>query len=67
MATYNRPDVLRYAIESVLWQTYKNWELLVVVDACSESTGQVIKDYNNPKIRYHNFEENFGEQSGPNN
>ena len=50
MATYNRPDVLRYAIESVLWQTYKNWELLVVGDACSESTGQIIKDFNNPKI-----------------
>lgn len=67
MATYNRPDVLKYAIKSVIWQTYKNWELLVVGDACSESTGQVIKDFNNPKISYHNFEENFGEQSGPNN
>lgn len=67
MATYNRPDVLKYAIESVIWQTYKDWELIVVGDACSESTDQVIKDFNNPKIRYHNFEKNFGEQSGPNN
>lgn len=67
MATYNRPDVLRYAIKSVIWQTYTNWELIVIGDACSESTKNVIDTFDNTKIKYHNFEENFGEQSGPNN
>lgn len=67
MATYNRPDVLKYAIESVLWQTYTEWELIVVGDACNESTKDVIDSFHNSKIYYHNFKKNFGEQSKPNN
>src|SRR5688572_3802486 len=33
MATYNRSNILRYAIESVRWQTRTDWELLVISDA----------------------------------
>ena len=36
-ATYNRANVLRYTIESVLRSTYTNWELLVIGDALSSN------------------------------
>ena len=32
LTTYNRPDMLKVAVESVLSQTYKDWELIVLDD-----------------------------------
>lgn len=67
MATYNRSKVLYYSILSVLYQTYNNWELIVVGDHCTDDTGQVVSSFNDPRIIFHNLPENFGEQSYPNN
>ena len=36
--TFNRSNILRYAIGSVLWQSYTDWELLVIGDGCTAST-----------------------------
>ena len=38
MATYNRSNVLAYAIETVLWQTVSDWELWVIGDACTDDS-----------------------------
>lgn len=65
-ATYNRPEVLRMAIESVILQTLKDWKLIVIGDNCDERTGKVIESFQNKKITYINSPERFGEQSGPN-
>jgi glycosyltransferase involved in cell wall biosynthesis len=66
-ATYNRSNVLRYAIESVLWQTVTDWELIVVGDACTDDTADVVAAFADSRIRFVNLEKNVGEQSGPNN
>ena len=67
MATYNRSNVLRLAIESVRWQTYANWELIVVGDCCTDDTADIVASFNDPRIRFYNLPQNVGEQSGPNN
>jgi GT2 family glycosyltransferase len=67
MATYNRSNILRLAIESVRWQTYADWELIVVGDCCTDDTADVVASFLDPKIRFFNLPTNFGEQSGPNN
>lgn len=67
MATYNRSNVLRYAIETVRWQSVDDWELIVVGDGCTDDTGEVVASFADPRIRFFNREENFGEQSAPNN
>jgi len=67
MATYNRSNIIGYAIKTVLNQTYSNWELIVVGDHCTDDTEKVVLDFSNPNIKFHNLPENNGEQSGPNN
>jgi glycosyltransferase involved in cell wall biosynthesis len=67
MATYNRSNVLRYAIQSVLDQSFTDWELLVIGDACTDDTADVVASFADPRIRFVNLATNAGEQSVPNN
>ena len=43
--TYNRTDLLPRAIQSVINQTYKDWELLIVDDCSKDKTPEIIKDW----------------------
>ena len=69
IATYNRSNVLGYAVESVLRQSLVDWELIVIGDACTDNTGEVMQAFieRDPRVKYFNRSVNFGEQSGPNN
>ena len=67
MATYNRSNVLRYAIESVRQQCHPDWELIVVGDQCTDNSEAVVKAFADPRIRFVNRQENAGEQSTPTN
>jgi glycosyltransferase involved in cell wall biosynthesis len=69
LAAYGRPEVLRWAIGSVRAQTWADWELLVVADACPLTAAFMSGDpvAGDPRIRFHNLARNFGDQSGPNN
>lgn len=66
-ATYNRSNVLAFAIESIRWQTFQDWELWVIGDACTDDTEQVVASFHDPRIHFVNLPQNIGEQSGPNN
>jgi GT2 family glycosyltransferase/glycosyltransferase involved in cell wall biosynthesis len=45
MPAYNRADTIAASIESVLEQSYRNWELLVVDDGSSDSTSEVVHEF----------------------
>ncbi len=66
-ATYNRSNVLRLAIESALRSTFADWELIVVGDACSDDTADVVAAFGDPRIRFTSLAENTGDQAAPNN
>ena len=63
--TYNRGNVLRIAIQSVLWQTEQNFELLVMGDGCTDDSESVVNSFGDARIQWHNLPSNSGHQSAP--
>ncbi len=49
---YNQADFLPETIQSVLNQTYPNFELIIVNDASTDHTDQVMAGFTDPRIRY---------------
>ena len=60
MAAYNANKTIRNAIESILAQTYTNWELLVVDDCSRDDTATVVSTYSDPRIRLLQNSQNSG-------
>ncbi len=71
IATYNWSEVLPTSVGSVVRQTFRDFELLVVGDACTDDSEQVmerlIKEHPDSDIRWINCAQNAGSQYGPNN
>jgi len=60
MATYNDAPFLGAAIDSVLAQTFADFELLVVIDAATDRSRDVLERYRDPRIRLLVNETNLG-------
>ena len=61
MATYNRAYCIEKAINSVLNQSFKDWELIIVDDGSTDNTEEIIKKYlSNKKIKYIKLKKNSG-------
>ena len=50
--TYNRANLLKLAIQSVLDQQYQNWELIVVDDGSTDETAEIVQKFSDPRICY---------------
>lgn len=57
--TYNRPKLLKRAIESVLTQTYTNWKLLIIGDKCP-TLRETMSQYQDRRIAWYNLKTNHG-------
>ena len=61
MSNYNTPEeYLREAIESILNQTYKNFEFIIIDDCSTDNSLEIIKSYNDERIVLIENEENIG-------
>ena len=49
---YNQASFLGETIQSVLDQTYQNLEVIVVNDASPDNTGQVVAQFDDPRVKY---------------
>ena len=65
IATYNRRKYLRYALESILSQTYTNLEVIVVDDGSTDGSENLVKSYNDKRIKYI-YQENGGQNNAKN-
>ncbi len=62
--TYNRKKYLKETLDSILAQTYKNYEIIVVDDGSTDGTEDMIKQLGVP-ITYH-WQENGGDAAARN-
>jgi glycosyltransferase involved in cell wall biosynthesis len=60
LPTFNRADVLGRSIQSVLSQSFTDFELIVVDDASQDNTISVVHSFTDPRIRYIKNKENLG-------
>lgn len=61
MCTYNRAHFIKQAIQSVLSQTFSNWELLIIDDASTDNTKEVVASCPpDTRIKYVENESNLG-------
>lgn len=62
MATYNGEKYLREQLDSILAQTHQNFELIVCDDCSTDSTVQILREYekNDSRIKLFVNEENLG-------
>ena len=52
MNVRNGASTLREAMDSVLGQTFHDWELIVWDDRSTDDSAQIIAQYKDPRIRY---------------
>ena len=64
--TYNRAHLISETLDSILVQTYPNWECIVVDDGSTDTTADVMREYikKDSRFQYHQRPDN--KKKGPN-
>ena len=60
MSVYNGEKYITETIDSILNQTYQNFDLVIIDDGSTDSTYDIIKSYNDSRIQLYRLEENVG-------
>lgn len=58
--TYNCGKFINETIKSVLNQTYKNWEMIIVDDCSTDDTEKVVLKFDDERVKYHKLKINSG-------
>ncbi|MCD6419547.1 MAG: glycosyltransferase [Synergistetes bacterium] len=64
--TYNRSDLVVKAVDSVLSQTYGDFELIVVDDGSEDDTSDIVMRYNDERLIYIRYVRNRGPSAARN-
>lgn len=67
ISTYNRSNFLKKAIKSVLRQTFKDFELIIVDDCSTDNTEKVVKSFKDKRVKYVKTAKNYGHDGRPKN
>lgn len=60
MPSWNTGKFIEESIKSVLNQTYKNWELIIVDDCSTDNTDEIVASFNDERIRFFMNDKNSG-------
>lgn len=52
MPTFNRAAILLDSVQTVLQQSYPNWELLICDDGSTDNTAELVNNLNDKRVRY---------------
>lgn len=61
--TFNRVNLLKFAIESVLQQTCQGWELIICDDGSHDNTPELMSRYQDGRIKYIRHSDNVGKSN----
>jgi len=61
MPCFNGGPYLRPAIESILHQTHRDFEFLIINDCSTDDSLETIRSFGDPRIRVHTNEQNMGQ------
>jgi glycosyltransferase involved in cell wall biosynthesis len=67
VATYNRGAHIRPTVLSALEQSFRDFELIVVADGCTDDTLDIVQEFGSLLISTYRLTTNSGSQSAPNN
>jgi glycosyltransferase involved in cell wall biosynthesis len=56
---YNGEQYLKEAIDSIHAQTYNNWEIIFVDNCSTDSSAEIVKSYEDERIKYHKTKKNI--------
>jgi glycosyltransferase involved in cell wall biosynthesis len=66
LPTYNRAQLLQRSVGSVLNQSFVDFELIIIDDNSTDNTFEVVKEFNDSRIKYIRHENNFGPSAARN-
>ena len=67
LPTYNRSLAIVDTIDSVIQQTFEDWQLLVVSDGSTDNTEEIVESYEDPRITLIKLPTNHGHPGRPRN
>jgi len=60
LAVYNGEKYIKRSIDSVLGQTFQDWELLIGFNGTIDGSKEIVKQYNDPRIRVFDYGDDKG-------
>lgn len=60
IATYNRSEKLCHTLVSILEQSFRDFEILVIDDGSTDDTGKMVYNLSDSRIKYFKLEKNSG-------
>lgn len=60
LSVFNAEDYIERAIDSILAQTYSDFELLIINDGSTDGTKALVENYNDPRIFFIDLPQNVG-------
>lgn len=67
MPVFNGEAYLRDAIESILGQTFDDYEFLIIDDGSTDSSPDIVKSFSDPRIRFERYDDHCGTVHALNN
>jgi len=65
--TYNRGEILKYCLDSLVYQTFKNFEVIICDDGSKDNTKSIVETYTEKLNITYLYEENWGGPARPRN